>query len=53
MTLTTTVALARPNSKSYRATIPQGIVEFLQLKPGDKVNWDMDVKKGFVKVSKA
>lgn len=32
-------------SPSLRSTIPQGIVEFLDLKPGDTINW------GFITVN--
>jgi predicted metal-dependent peptidase len=41
-----TTARARPNSNSLRATIPVGVVEFLQLKLGDDLDWRMEIKNG-------
>jgi hypothetical protein len=35
-------SIARPKSKSLRATIPEGIAEFLELKPGDTLEWSME-----------
>lgn len=29
-----------------RATIPEGIVAFLEMKPGDVLDWKMDVVNG-------
>jgi len=46
MSLQSKVSIARPNSKSLRATIPEGIVAFLDLKKGDKLEWKMIVKDG-------
>ena len=42
MPLKSKTSIARPKSKSLRATIPEGIVEFLQLQPGDTVEWQMN-----------
>jgi hypothetical protein len=39
-------AIARPDSKSLRATVPEGIVAFLGLETGDTLNWRMDFKNG-------
>lgn len=39
-------AKARPHSDSLRATIPKGIVEFLQLNSGDLLDWKMEFKDG-------
>lgn len=46
---------ARPNSKSLRATVPEGIVAFLDLKARDRLEWSMDFEDGrkVVKVRKA
>jgi len=41
MSATTTVGEARPNSKSLRVTIPNGLVMYLDLKAGDEVEWKM------------
>lgn len=34
-----TANIARPNTKSLRATIPEGVVFHLDLKDGDKLEW--------------
>jgi len=39
-------AKARSNSESLRATIPSGIVEFLELTLGDSLDWKMEFKNG-------
>lgn len=54
MSLESKVSIARPNSKSLRATIPEGIVAFLNLEKGDMLEWKMEFKneKRFVTVSK-
>lgn len=39
MSLESTATSARPETKSLRATIPEGIVFFLGLKSGDKLEW--------------
>ena len=44
MTLVSTVSVAKAGTNSLRATLPQGIVSFLNLKPGDKLEWVMDDK---------
>jgi bifunctional DNA-binding transcriptional regulator/antitoxin component of YhaV-PrlF toxin-antitoxin module len=48
MSLDSTVGLARPETKSLRATVPEGIVAYLSLQPGDKLDWTMenDAKSG-------
>jgi hypothetical protein len=33
----------RPGSPSLRATVPEGIVAFLDLKESDKLEWKMDI----------
>jgi hypothetical protein len=48
-------AIARPDSKSLRATVPEGIVAFLGLQSGDILDWKMEFKNGerLVEVRKA
>jgi bifunctional DNA-binding transcriptional regulator/antitoxin component of YhaV-PrlF toxin-antitoxin module len=43
LSLKTKVSVARPGSPSLRATIPEGIVAFLNLKEGDKLEWKMEM----------
>ena len=43
MSLKSKVGIARPGAKSLRATIPEGIVAFLDLKKGDKLEWKMEI----------
>lgn len=45
MSLDSTVGLARPETKSLRATIPEGIVAYLDLQAGDKLDWRMENDK--------
>jgi bifunctional DNA-binding transcriptional regulator/antitoxin component of YhaV-PrlF toxin-antitoxin module len=45
MSLDSTVGLARPETKSLRATIPEGIVAYLGLQAGDKLDWLMENDK--------
>lgn len=42
MGLTTIAALAKAGTKSIKVTIPEGIVEYLELEPGDEVEWKME-----------
>lgn len=44
MDLESTATSARPETKSLRATIPEGIVAFLDLDNGDKLEWKMDMR---------
>ena len=46
MSLQSKAAVARPGTKSLRATIPEGIVAFLNLKEGESLDWKMEVMKG-------
>lgn len=46
MSLESKVSIARPQSKSLRATIPEGIVAFLELEKGDKLDWKMEIRNG-------
>ena len=43
MSLESTVGIARTGTKSLRATVPEGIVVFLELEAGDKLEWKMDI----------
>jgi bifunctional DNA-binding transcriptional regulator/antitoxin component of YhaV-PrlF toxin-antitoxin module len=43
MSLKTKVSVARPGSPSLRATIPEGIVAYLNLKEGDSLEWKMEM----------
>jgi hypothetical protein len=45
MSLKSKTSIARPGSASLRATIPEGIVAFLDLKQGDKLEWKMELIK--------
>ncbi len=55
MSLKSTAAVARPDSKSLRATVPEGIVAFLNLQTGDTLEWKMEFRNGkrVVEVMKA
>jgi antitoxin component of MazEF toxin-antitoxin module len=44
MSLESTVSIAKVGTNSVRATVPEGIVAFLNLKAGDKLIWQMEVK---------
>ncbi len=46
MVLTTRIALAKAGTKSMKSTIPEGIVEFLQLQEKDELEWKMDIVNG-------
>jgi bifunctional DNA-binding transcriptional regulator/antitoxin component of YhaV-PrlF toxin-antitoxin module len=52
MSLDSSVGTARTGTKSLRATVPEGIVAFLDLQSGDKLEWKMDVDKKVVIVKK-
>lgn len=45
MSLESTATSARPKTKSLRATIPEGVVAFLNLESGDSLEWMMDFEK--------
>ena len=46
MPLSSTLGIARTGTKSLRATVPEGIVDFLEIKEGDKLEWKMDIRDG-------
>lgn len=43
MSLQSTVTPAKIGTKSVRATIPEGIVAFLGIESGNKIDWKMEV----------
>jgi hypothetical protein len=43
MSLKSTVGIAKTGTTSLRATVPEGIVAFLDLKVGDKLDWKMEI----------
>lgn len=53
--LKSTTTFASPKTKSLRATVPEGIVAFLDLQNGDMLDWKMEFKNGdrLVEVRKA
>lgn len=46
MSLESTATPARKHTKSLRATIPEGIVVYLNIKDGDKLEWKMENLRG-------
>lgn len=46
MSLESKTAIARIGSKSLRATIPEGIVAYLELENSDTLQWKMENIKG-------
>lgn len=46
MSLTSTVGVARTGTMSLRATIPEGIVVFLELEARNKLEWKMEIIDG-------
>lgn len=54
VSLKSKVTVARPGSKSLRATVPEGIVAFLELTEGDGLLWKMEIfgEKRFATVRK-
>jgi hypothetical protein len=43
MNLKSTLGIAKTGTTSLRATVPEGIVAFLDLKSGDKLEWKMEI----------
>jgi len=43
MSLKSTAGIAKTGTKSLRATIPEGIVAFLDMKAGDELEWKMEI----------
>jgi hypothetical protein len=46
MSLQTTVGIAKIGTKSLRATIPEGVVAYLNLEAGNKLDWRMEIIEG-------
>ncbi len=46
MSLESRTSIARIGSKSLRATIPEGIVAYLELENSDTLEWKMELIKG-------
>ncbi len=46
MSLKSKLTEARPGSSSLRATVPEGIVAFLELTDNDKLEWKMEIIDG-------
>ncbi|MGD0177060.1 MAG: AbrB family transcriptional regulator [Candidatus Bathyarchaeia archaeon] len=46
MSLDSTVGIAKIGTKSLRATVPEGIVAFLGIQAGDKLEWRMEMQNG-------
>ncbi len=44
MVLESTVSIAKIGTKSLRATVPEGVVAYLEIEVGDKLEWRMDGK---------
>ncbi len=44
MVLESTVSIAKVGTKSVRATVPEGIVSYLDIQAGDKLEWRMDTQ---------
>jgi hypothetical protein len=43
VSLKSTLGIAKTGTTSLRATVPEGIVAFLDLKAGDKLDWRMEI----------
>jgi bifunctional DNA-binding transcriptional regulator/antitoxin component of YhaV-PrlF toxin-antitoxin module len=46
MSLKSTLGIAKTGTTSLRVTVPEGIVAFLELQAGDKLEWKMEIAKG-------
>lgn len=46
MSLTSKLSIARTGTTSLRATVPEGIVAFLDLKEGERLDWRMEIIDG-------
>jgi len=38
----TTATSAKKDTKSLRVTIPEGVVEYLKIEDGDKLEWELE-----------
>lgn len=46
MSLKSTLGIAKTGTTSLRVTVPEGMVAFLDLKAGDKLEWKMEIIDG-------
>jgi len=46
MSLETSISIAKSGTNSLRATVPEGVVAYLGLQAGDKLEWRMEIDKG-------
>ena len=46
MSLQTTIGIAKLGTKSLRVTVPEGVVAYLDLQPGDLLSWRMEIQDG-------
>lgn len=46
MSLKSTLGIAKTGTTSLRATVPEGIVVFLELEARDKLEWKMEIING-------
>ncbi|MCX6649593.1 MAG: AbrB family transcriptional regulator [Candidatus Bathyarchaeota archaeon] len=46
MSLTSKLSIARTGTASLRATVPEGIVAFLEVKEGERLDWRMEIING-------
>lgn len=55
MSLQSTVGVAKVGTKSLRSTVPEGVVAYLDIQEGDKLDWRMEIEDGekVVKVRKS
>lgn len=44
MSLISSVGIAKIGTRSLRTTVPEGIVAFMGIKEGDKLEWKMDIQ---------
>jgi bifunctional DNA-binding transcriptional regulator/antitoxin component of YhaV-PrlF toxin-antitoxin module len=44
MSLVSSVGIAKIGTRSLRTTVPEGIVAFMGIKEGDKLEWKMDIQ---------
>lgn len=47
---TSKINYANPETKSLKVGLPKEIVKVLNVKPGDTMNWQVDIEDGDIKV---
>jgi len=45
------LTIARPKSTSLRTTVPEGVVQLIDLKAGDELIWTVTANKGAVVIT--